>query len=77
MADVWSKWDDDLPEEIRKQFLKCNTGVSVLDSLTIPRSYFTENVARKKLHMFGDSSMNIFCAVFFFVSDLRVHLRPN
>ena len=34
-------------------------------SLTKPRSYFTDPFDRVELHMFGDSSQDVFCAVAF------------
>ena len=37
----------------------------MLGSLTIPRSYFTDPFDRIELHMFGDSSQDVFCAVAF------------
>ena len=69
LKDIWrisgQKWDDDLPEEIKKQFLEWRSGLQLLGSLTIPSSYFTEPFDRIELHMFGDSSQDVFCAVAF------------
>ena len=69
LKDIWrisgQKWDDDLPEEIKKQFLEWHSGLHLLGSLTIPRSYFTELFDRIELHMFRDSSQDVFCAVAF------------
>ena len=69
LKDIWrisgQKWDDDLPEEIKKQFLEWHSGLHLLGSLTIPRSYFTEPFDQIELHMFGDSSQDVFCAVAF------------
>ena len=69
LKDIWrisgQKWDDDLAEEIKKQFLEWRSGIHLLGSLTIPRSYFTEPFDRIELHMFGDSSQDVFCAVAF------------
>ena len=69
VKDIWrisgQKWDDDLPEEIKKQFLEWHSGLHLLGSLTITRSYFTEPFDRIELHMFGDSSQDVFCAVAF------------
>ena len=59
------RWDNDLPEEIKKQFLEWSSGLHLLGSLTIPRSYFTEPFDRIELHLFGDSSQDVFCAVAF------------
>ena len=69
LKDIWrisgQKWDDDLPEEIKKQFLEWHSGLHLLGFLTIPRSYFTEPFDRIETHMFGDSSQDVFCAVAF------------
>ena len=69
LKDIWRisgpKWDDDLPQEIKKQLLEWHSRLHLLGSLTIPRSYFTEPFDRIELHMFGDSSQDVFCAVAF------------
>ena len=65
LKDIWRKWDDDLPQEIKKQLLEWHSRLHLLGSLTIPRSYFTETFDRIKLHMFVDSSQDVFCAVAF------------
>ena len=77
LKDIWrisgQKWHDDLPEEIKKQFLEWHSGLHLLGSLTIPRSYFTDPFDRIELHMFGDSSQDVFCAVAF----LRARLTSS
>ena len=77
LKDIWrisgQKWDDDLPEEIKKQFLEWHSGLHLLGSLTIPRIYFTEPFDQIELHMFGDSSQDVFCAVAF----LRARLASS
>ena len=69
LIDIWKisgqSWDDELPEEIRDKFLDCHSGLPLLGQLTIPRCYFTEPVDQIELHMFGDSSLDVFCAVGF------------
>ena len=69
IKDIWrisgQKWDDDLPEEIKEQFLEWHSGLHLLGSLKIPRMYFTDPFDRIKLHMFGDSSQDYFCTVAF------------
>ena len=69
LKDIWQisgqKWDDDLPEEIKTHLLEWHSGLQLLGSLTIPRSYFTDPFDRIELHMFGDSSQDVFCAVAF------------
>ena len=77
LKDIWrisgQKWDDDLPDEIKKQFLEWHSSLHLLGSLTIPRSYFTDLFDRIEFHMFGDSSQNVFCAVAF----LRARLASS
>ena len=74
LKDIWrisgQKWDDDLLEEIKMQFLEWHSGLHLLGSLTILRSYFTEPFDRIELHMFGDSSQDVFCAVAFVRAQL-------
>ena len=45
----------------------------ICSPLTIPRCYFTEPVDQIELHMFGDSSQDVFCAVGF----LRARLASS
>ena len=74
LKDIWrisgQKWDDDLPEEIKKQFLEWHSGFHLFGSLTKRRSYFTGTFDRIELHMFGDSSQDVFCAVNFLCARL-------
>ena len=55
------------------KFLEWHSGLHLLGSLTISRSYFTEPLDRIELHMFGDSSQDVFCAVAF----LRARLASS
>ena len=64
------KWDDDLAQEIKKQFLDWHSGLHLLGSLTIPRGFFTDPFDRIELHMFGDSSHDVFGAVAFLLARL-------
>ena len=50
-----------------------HSGLHLLGSLTKPRSYFTEPFDRIELHMFGDSSQDVLCAVVF----LRARLASS
>ena len=63
-------WDDDLQEDIRDKFLEWHSGLPLLGQLTIHRCYFTEPVDQIELHMFGNSSQDVFCAVGFFRARL-------
>ena len=56
------KWDDILPDDIVTKFLDWSSELRTLSELGIPRSYFQQNVERLELHMFGDSSQDVFSA---------------
>ena len=77
LKDIWrisgQKWDDDLPQEFKKQFFDWHSALRLLGSLTKPRSYFTDPFDQIQLHMFGDSSQDVFCAVAF----LRARLASS
>ena len=77
LKDIWKisgqSWDDELPEDIRDKFLEWHSGLPRLGQLTFPRCYFTEPVDQIELHMFGDSSQDVFCAVGF----LRARLASS
>ena len=81
LKDIWKtsgqSWDDELSEDIREKFLEWHSGLPLLGQLTIPRCYFTEPVDQSELHMFGDSSQDVFCAVgfCFCVRDSRVRTK--
>ena len=57
----------------KDKFLEWHSGLPLLRQLTIPRCYFTEPVDQIELHMFGDSSQDVFCAVRF----LRARLSSS
>ena len=69
IKDIWrisgQKWDDNLPQEFKKLFLEWHSGVYLLVSLVIPRSYFIDPFDQIELHMFGAGSQDVFCAVAF------------
>ena len=75
--DIWKisgqSLDDELPEDIRDKFLEWHSGLPLLGQLAIPRCYFTESVDQIELHMFSDSSQDVFCAVEF----LRARLSSS
>ena len=60
-------------EDIRDKFLEWHFSLPLLGQLTIPRCYFTEPVDQIELHMFGDSSRDVFCAFGF----LRARLSSS
>ena len=77
LKDIWKisgqSWDDDLPEELRDKFLEWHSDLPLLGQLTIARCYSTELVDQIELHMFSDSSQDVFCAVGF----LRARLSSS
>ena len=74
LKDIWKisgqSWDDELPEDIRDKFLEWHSSLALVGQLTIPRCYSTEPVDQIELHMFGDSSQEVFCAVGFLCARL-------
>ena len=81
LKDIWrisgQKSYDDLPEEIKKQFLEWHSGLHLLGSLTISLSYFTDPFDRIELHIFGDSSQDVHVPSLSFVRDLLARIRLN
>ena len=69
LKDIWrlsgQKWDDVLPDDIVTKFTDWSSELGSLSEIVIPRSYFPRNVERLELHMFGDSSQDVFSAVAF------------
>ena len=69
MKDIWKikgqQWDESLPGDLSKRFNDWCTGLPLLQELTIPRAYFPGPIDELELHMFGDSSQEVFCAVGF------------
>ena len=59
------QWDNPLPEDLSRRFDDWCSGPPLLQDLTIPRAYFFSPVEEVELHMFGDCSKDIFCAVGF------------
>ena len=55
---------------VRNKFLGWHSDLPILGQLTIPRCYFSEPV--NQIHMFGDSSHDVFCAVGFLLARLSI-----
>ena len=74
LNDIWKisgqSWDDELKEDLIYKFLEWHSSLPLVGQLTIRRSYFTESVDQIELHMFGDSSQAVFCAVGFLRAQL-------
>ena len=69
LKDIWrlsgQKWDDILPDDIVTKFLGWSSELGTLSEIRIPRSYFQQKVEPLELHIFGDSSQDVFSAVAF------------
>ena len=69
LKDIWrlsgQQWDDDLPSEVVTKFLDWSEELPSLSDIVIPRAYFQGKVETLELHLFGDSSQDVFSAVAF------------
>ena len=69
LKEIWrisgQQWDNPLPLDLNAKFLEWRSGLPILGQLIIPRCYFPPAVDKIELHMFGDSSQEVFCAVGF------------
>ena len=58
-------WDNELPKDTVDGFLACCGEMRQLAQITIPRSYFSGPFQHHELHLFSDSSQDVFSAVGF------------
>ena len=69
LKDIWrvnrQSWVDELPKDTVDRFLAWCVELPRLAEITIPRSYFSGPSQHLELHMFGDSSQDVFSAVGF------------
>ena len=69
LKDIWilsgQQWDDDLPPDIVTKFLDWTQELPALSDIAIARTYFQGKVEALELHIFGDSSQEVFSAVVF------------
>ena len=69
LKDIWrvtgQQWDDDLPQDMVQRFFVWSADLPKLENIKMPRSYFSGPSDNIELHMFGDSSQDIFSAVAF------------
>ena len=69
LKDIWrasgQHWDEELPKGTAEGFLEWSVELPKLSAITTPRSYFSGNFEHLELHMFGDSSQEVFSAVAF------------
>ena len=69
LKDIWrlngQQWDDELPPDLVTKFLKWSKELPTLSDITILRAYFVGEIEALELHLFGDSSQEVFSAVAF------------
>ena len=65
LKEIWRNSDNPLPLDLNAKFLDWRSGLPILGQLIIPRCYFPSAVDKIELHMFSDSSQEVFCAVGF------------
>ena len=69
LKNIWrvsgQHWDEELPKDTVERFLEWSVKQPKLAEITIPRSYFSGNIEHLELHMFGDSSQEVFSALAF------------
>ena len=67
LKDIWrlngQQWDDELPPDLVTKFLQWSKALPTLSDITIPRAYFVGEIEALELHLFGDSSQEVFSAV--------------
>ena len=79
--DIWrvsgQRWDEELPKDTVERFLQWSVELPKLAEITIPRGYFSGNFEHLELHMFGDSSQEIFSAVTFLRAQVNTSSGPK
>ena len=77
LKNIWrpseQQWDNNLPDNVCKKFLEWAEVLPYLSEITIPRCYFHGSMDSVELHVFGDSSQDVFSAVAF----LRARVSSN
>ena len=69
LKELWrlhgQQWDEALSEELTEELLHWSKALPELSTLELQRCYFSEPVESLELHVFGDSSKEVFGAVAF------------
>ena len=65
-------WDDKLKKNIVEKFLEWSVELPRLAKITTPRRYFKGNFEHLELHMFGDSSQEVFGAFAFLQAQVKI-----
>ena len=81
LKDIWrasgQQWDEELPKGTAERFLEWSVELPKLAAITTPRSYFSGNFEDLELHMFGDSSQEVFSAVAFLRARVTTSSGPQ
>ena len=81
LKDIWrvsgQHWDEELSKDTVERFLEWSVELPKLAEITIPRSYFSGNFKHLELHMFGDSSQEVFSAVAFLRAQVNTSSGPK
>ena len=81
LKEIWrihgQQWDDELPVDVKTKPLAWHSGLPSLEKMSIQRSYFSAPVDCVELHMFGDSSEEVFCAVVFPRARVKTSLETQ
>ena len=81
LKDIWrvsgQHWDEELPKDTVERFLEWSVELPKLAEITIPRSYFSRKFEHLELHMFGDSSQEVFSAVAFLRAQENTSSGPK
>ena len=71
-------WDEELPKDTVERFLEWSVELPQLAEITITRSTFSGNFElHMELHMFGDSSQEVFSAVAFLRARVTTSIGPQ
>ena len=81
LKEIWrvsgQHWDEELPKDTVERFLEWSIELPELAKIAIPRNYFSGNFEHLELHMFGDSSQEVFSAVAFFRAQVNISNGPK
>ena len=75
LKNIWrlsgQNWDNTLPIEMMNRFKIWSSDLLNLYNLTIPRSFFSGAFDQLELHVFGDSSQDVFSSVAFLRAKVK------
>ena len=70
-------WDEELLKDTVERFLEWSAELPKLAEITIPGSYFSGNFEQLELHMFGESSQDVFSANAFIRAQVNTSSGPK